>query len=229
MQDERDQLDRALDSALATYADPGPESGLERRILGHIANEAAPAPRPRWLAWAITLAVAAGLLIFAVLAGPRLVHAPSSIPPRTRILQKPPALGGLAGNRALSEGSGKDGSKHKGRTESIARASHPSSDAKMHSRRAVLASKSTPLPKLDVFPTPQPLTRQEQAFALHAARMTLPKRRAIARFQQSVFALTLTSAPRLAVTSIPTLSVASVPTLSLPDTVLLGPPVAVEN
>jgi len=230
MQDERDQLDRVLDSALATYADPGPESGLERRILGHIANEAAPAPRPRWLAWAIALPVAAGLLIFAVLAGPRLVHAPSSIPPQTRILQKPPALGGLAGNRALqSEGSDKDASGAKGRIESIAPANQSSPDAEMQPRRAVLETKSAPLPKLDVFPTPQPLTRQEQAFALHAARMTLPKRRAIARFQQSVFALTLTSAPRLAVTSIPTLSVASVPTLSLPDTVLLGPPVAVEN
>ena len=171
MQDERDQLDRVLDSALATYADPGPESGLERRILGHIANEAAPAPRRRWLAWAIALPAAAGLLLFAVLAGPRLDHAPSSMPPQTRILQKPPALGGLAGNRALSEGSGKDGSKRKGRTESIARASHPSSDAKMHSRRAVLASKSTPLPKLDVFPTPQPLSPEERAlveFAAHA-------------------------------------------------------------
>src|SRR6185312_1147206 len=114
LQDNRDQLDRVLDSALATYADPGPDSGLEQRILGRIANEATPAPRRRWLAWSIALPVAAGLLIFAVLAGPRLVHAPSSIPPRTSILQKPSAhgFGGLAENRARS-----DGSKRKGLTD----------------------------------------------------------------------------------------------------------------
>ena len=30
---EKDDLDRLLDSALSTYADPGPESGLEERVL----------------------------------------------------------------------------------------------------------------------------------------------------------------------------------------------------
>jgi len=32
------------------------------------------------------------------------------------------------------------------------------------------AANATPLPKLDVFPTPQPLTRQEQALAVFAIR-----------------------------------------------------------
>lgn len=159
MQDEHGQLDRVLDSALATYADPGPASGLERRILSRIANEASPAPRRRWLAWAIALPVAVGLLLFAVLAGSRLVHAPSSIPPQTRIL----AL--------QSEGSDMDASGAKGRIESVAPANQSSPDTKMQPPHAVLETKSAPLPKLDVFPTPQPLSPEERAlveFAAHA-------------------------------------------------------------
>ena len=45
-----DELDILLDSALTTYADPGPDSGLDQRILTRISTEAAPAPRrPRLL------------------------------------------------------------------------------------------------------------------------------------------------------------------------------------
>ncbi len=57
---EKDELDSLLDAALVTYADPGPDSGLEQRILARISAEnfaaSAPAPRRRWLPWGIALA-----------------------------------------------------------------------------------------------------------------------------------------------------------------------------
>lgn len=40
--------------ALGSYADPGPEAELERRVLARIAAEASPRRR-RWLPWAIAL------------------------------------------------------------------------------------------------------------------------------------------------------------------------------
>lgn len=213
LQDNRDQLDRVLDSALATYADPGPDSGLERRILSRIANEATPAPRRRWLAWAIALPVAAGLLMFMIVS-----HSWTNQPattPETNASRQSARPSIETANRPVA---------------------HPvpirRSKASLRIPRPVrktLAADSTRPPKLDVFPTPQPLTRQEQAFALYAARMADPQRQAIAKTQQSEFEPSLTSVPRLSITSISTLSVASIPTLSLPDTVLLGPPVAVEN
>ena len=44
---EKDDLDLLIDSALATYADPGPDSGLEDRVLVTLAAVRTETPRER--------------------------------------------------------------------------------------------------------------------------------------------------------------------------------------
>lgn len=157
MPDNRDQLDRLLDSALATYSDPGPDSGLERRILDRMAADTAAAPRRRWLAWAIALPAAASLLLFIVLAGTRILHRPASAPPQAHTTAQPPAPSSEAANSLRARPAPIN------RAETELRKPSP--------RRAHLEARPAPLPKLEIFPTPQPLSPQEQAlveFATHA-------------------------------------------------------------
>jgi hypothetical protein len=63
---EKDELDLLLDSALSTYADPGPHSGLEERVVAALRGEGgrrvASAPR-RWV-WAVGIPIAASLLLW---------------------------------------------------------------------------------------------------------------------------------------------------------------------
>ncbi len=157
MHDSRDELDRLVDSALANYADPGPESGLESRILSRIAVEKVPASRRRWLSWAIAVPATAALLVFILLWHPGTKNSPS-VPQQSNMPHQP--------------------------THSIEAANQPSSKPalilrghaplrKPRSRHKALAAHSAPLPKLDVFPTPEPLSAQEQAlvnFAAHASK-----------------------------------------------------------
>jgi hypothetical protein len=155
MQDERDQLDRVLDSALATYADPGPDSGLERRILSRIANEAAPAPRRRWLAWAIALPVAAGLLLF------MLVSHPWSNQPLTT----PEANASRQPVQPSIEAARRPAAR-----PAPARRSKASLRKPQLPRKTLAADSSRP-PKLDIFPSIQPLSSDEQSlvnFGVHA-------------------------------------------------------------
>lgn len=157
MPDNRDELDRLLDSVLATYADPGPDSGLASRILSRLAAEAGPAPRRRWLPWVIALPAAAVLLLFILLSGPETNHR-AVAPKQARVSQQPPAAPQAANRPAPS-------------AAPIRRAGTPL--GKPRPRRAALAAHWAPLPKLDFFPTPQPLSPEEQAlveFAAHASK-----------------------------------------------------------
>jgi hypothetical protein len=58
--------------------------------------------------------------------------------------------------------------------------------AVQQSHSSAQAAKSAPLPKLDVFPTPQPLTPQEQALAVFAIHGPEPERKALAKAQQQI-------------------------------------------
>lgn len=203
MPDNRDQLDRLLDSALATYADPGPDSDFEGRILSRMANERIPAPRRRWLKWAVALPVAAALVLFLSLSGVwRVQMTPSS--PQARNLRQPSAStpGEVAEKERAESGMSRqrpavakarhtlDGAN--GPTEVVpcykplpssceTTSSQPQRPAPMRRsdallrkpnlHRVELAARSAPLPKLEIYPTPQPLSSQEEAlvnFAAHA-------------------------------------------------------------
>jgi len=166
---EHDDLDLVLRSALNTYADPGPESGLERRVLARISAEASQVPRRRWLPWAIALPIAAGLLLLLVLFDSRQTHRPpeaASAPGQPLIIRSLPEP-----SKTLT-------------TAPVLRSQALS--AKPDLRWEEIAAKPAPLPKLDVFPTPQLLTAEELALAAFAASAPAPERQSLIEAQAKV-------------------------------------------
>lgn len=168
MPNSRDELDRLLDSALVTYADPGPDAGLENRILSRIAAEASPSPRRRWLAWAIAVPVLAALLFFAVVSGTRKSHAPAPAPPQAHVTLSPSIPASQVSSSPLA------------RPAPLRRVKNSSREQ----RRAKLTARSAPLPKLEMYPTPRPLSPQEEALVNFAARATTSEREALITAQR---------------------------------------------
>jgi hypothetical protein len=166
---EKDQLDLLIDSALATYANP--PSGLEQRVLNALAAErrASPAksmlvafPIRRWMPWATGLAAACVVLVL-------FVHHYGSHP----------------GTQARNESSPQP-------QQPIARpgiaATRPPHVAfagtkKWRATHLTPVAQAAAVPKLDVFPTPQPLTPEEQALYVYAGRSPKPVLEALARAQ----------------------------------------------
>jgi hypothetical protein len=192
---EKDELDLLLDSALSTYADPGPHYGLEDRILAEVAAARMASDRPatgaksrsRWLAWAIGIPVAACLLWW-ITAG-KIKYTPSARPEQaytSNHTQTPLAAGAIAAPGPTTarkiRPSGANVSVNC--AASSARLTPPQlgrpvagdpgkscPGATPKPSVATDAHRTAPLPKLDVFPTPQPLTAEEEtllAFAQQA-------------------------------------------------------------
>jgi len=148
-QDQPGELDRMLDATLAKYAAVEPPAGLEERVLAHLRAEPLRRPRREWLKWALAGA-AAVIAVVAVLAWrPTRVphplianHAPAAIP-------QPATQEAKAAPHALDE---------------VAAAKHASM-RKPVARRSPLSTAVAAYPKLDQFPSPQPLTAEEIALA----------------------------------------------------------------
>jgi hypothetical protein len=152
------ELDRLIDTALSTYAEP--RAGIEARVLAHLSAQPA---RSRWLPWAIALPIAACLVLLLMIY-PRhnrtepVRQAQHNAAPQTQ--PAPP--------------------------NSIAQAAqlpaHPPQPRVIVARAARTAPAQAP-PKLDVFPTPHPLSSQEQALIRYVANISEPDRRAMATTQ----------------------------------------------
>ncbi len=168
---EKDDLDLLIDSALATYADPGPGSGLEDRLLATLSTVRTATPRvhtrwrSHWLPWAVAIPIAAGLL-FLWLAPRRDKPLPASDPRQARSAA-PRAIAPRA--NSSSEVRPQVPRRHVVRS---AQATSPVQNAQ-----------AAPLPKLDVFPTPQPLTADERALVLVVTQTPLPAREALVEAQ----------------------------------------------
>ncbi len=168
---EKDDLDLLIDSALATYADPGPDSGLEDRVLATLsAVRTEPptviTPRPRhWLPWTIAIPLAAGLILF-WLSISRNKPLPTSEPQQARQSVPAPIVPQLTSStevrRAVPH-------RH------AVRVTQPASPLQ--------TAQAAPLPKLDVFPTPQPLTAEERALVVVVNQSPLPAREALVEAQ----------------------------------------------
>lgn len=161
---ERDELDLLIDSALADYAEPRP--GLERRMLARISTKPMPFFRYRWvLAIAAPVVVCVLLFAYLVLRTPHsqpgnLAYTPAE-PPPARVEAMPvhnPAPKSLT-------------------TTHIRRVSHKADR---------VLQNTVPRPKLDVFPTPQPLSTGEQALIRFVAQATEADRKALVEAQQRV-------------------------------------------
>jgi hypothetical protein len=166
---DKDDLNLLIDSALQTYAEPGDEAGVVRRVLGRVAEarvsgQSTPRPSWRWMKWAIALPAAACVLLL-VIRAPNPPHTPAS-----RAKQSHPAQ-----QRALI--TPHTGSQPASRSESLQRSNALAMNVQLRSVTAAA------LPKLDVFPTPHPLTPAEQALAAMARQTPTPELQALAGTQ----------------------------------------------
>jgi hypothetical protein len=147
---EIDDLGRELDAALAKYAAAEPRAGLEERILENLRAEQTHVPDRTWWHWAIAGALAAVIIVGVALAWRSARPSPPTIANRPQPSTQESQKSGT--QVAAHEG----GATHPRRHDPIRRpTAHPPSTT------AVGANS----PKLDQFPSPQPLSEQEKILA----------------------------------------------------------------
>lgn len=145
---QQDELDRVLDAVLAKYAAVEPRPGLDDRVLAHLRVAPPPPNQPAWLQWGLAAAVAA-IAVIAVFTW-RFSQAP-----HPRIAERPK----VAIQWPLSHAT--TSAPHAG--GEVATAKH-ASRRKLAARHAPASTAVAP-PKLDQFPSPQPLSTEEIALA----------------------------------------------------------------
>lgn len=161
---ERDDLDLLIESALADYAEP--RAGLEQRMLARISGKVENSSPRRWLF--VASAPAAAVLI---LLGYLMVRTPHSQPGQ---MADHPAIPSVAPVIPPAT------SRPTGKSATIRRVRHKESAADRASNNQVLR------PKLDVFPTPQPLNAEEQAMSKFVAQSSDADRKALVEAQQRI-------------------------------------------
>lgn len=148
-----DALDRGLDAALAKYAFVEPRPGLEDRILANVRANTVLTAHYTWWHWGLAAALAATLLALAIsLRSPR-PH-PSDAD-RTAPVQPSPLT---IEARKLNPDAGLIQPQN---------LIHIAKTSMMPIRRKPRVPKT---PKLDQFPSPHPLSEQEQMLALYVAQ-----------------------------------------------------------
>ncbi len=144
-----DELDRVLDAALAKYAAVEPRTGLEERVLANL-RSAAPLANGAWWRWSLATALAAVLLIVITLAW------------RSRAPSHPE----IANHPTSTEHSGAGSEKN------VAHHANATPRPRLTHRTHALGSATVvaAVPKLDQFPSPHPLSEQEQILAAYVAQ-----------------------------------------------------------
>jgi hypothetical protein len=151
-----DVLDREIDAALAKFTTANPRTGLEERILANLRIEQKRAAERSWWRWPAVAALAAVIAV-AVFVAWR-----SQKPAQKIAMQHSPAVtraGEHPGTQVATNGGGRSillpgaGSRGKPRTRAVRRPT------------TVVAS----APKLDQFPSPQPLSQQETMLTQYVA------------------------------------------------------------
>ncbi len=160
--DPDNSLDTRIDAAIRTYAEPAqvPEARIVALKLLEQAREVE--PRRQWPLWRWAIPAAVCLIAMAIAAvwifrTPRIPDAARTpAPPRIVTQTETPAP--------------------------LIRRARLSAAKRPH---RVLAAKSRPLPKLDVFPTPTPLSPQEKALVAFAEHAPPAVQRAVLQEQQN--------------------------------------------
>jgi hypothetical protein len=148
---DRDELDILLDAALASYANPEPSPNLTARILAGT-REIDRQPLIRWLVWAVP--ALAALLLVVLLIEHHVLSSHTGSPPTARLSAAPDVVHSSPHAPVFST---------PGPTTGTNRAAMGSSSSQPVKPTGVQISKPEPLPRLDVFPTPTPLSPEEQA------------------------------------------------------------------
>jgi hypothetical protein len=152
-----DALDRELDIALAKYAAVEPRMGLEERVLANLRAEQEQLTRHSWWGWIVvgTLAVAV-IVVAAMLSWKPANNAGKHHPP----IEAPRADGTQVANNSELKEAGP-------------RIRKPGKRPSVHLRRTEKAAE----PKLEVFPSPLPLSEQEKMLASYV--LEYPKEAAL--------------------------------------------------
>jgi len=167
------ELDRVLDAALAKYAAVEPRAGLEERVLANLRAQPSHSRIHNWWHWSALAAVAAVIVIAVALAW-------RSGRPAHPVTAGPPSIATPAPNEP---GRQFVGNSAENRTQPQGHA--PVQTARPHRPApAVVASAE---PKLDQFPSPQPLSEEELALARYA--QSFPKEATLIAQAQQEFEL----------------------------------------
>jgi hypothetical protein len=159
---ERNELDVLLDDALHTYGEA--DRGLSERVLRRVVHSVV-RRRRHMLAWAIALPLAACVVLALLL--PRFVsHTPLTI---ARLPVEPPAP--PAPPQTVPK---------------IELPTAPLEHVRASAPRAARAEAAFARPKLDVFPTPRPLSPQERAFVDFASAAPARDRNAYLEAQKDL-------------------------------------------
>jgi len=150
-----EQVDRELDAALAKYAAVVPRAGLEERVLANLRAQPAGAPGHGWWRWSLAAALAV-LLVAALVVG---WSSGKSSPP-------------LIVNHLSTLAPGAKDPRTKVATNGRAKQIRPPVQSKQGTtnRSPQPTAVATVNPKLDQFPSPQPLSEQEQILATYVAQ-----------------------------------------------------------
>ncbi len=152
---KQDELDRILDAALAKYAAVEPRQGLDQRVLANLHAERARVANRAWWRWSVA-ALAAAIVIVAITFAWRSGERPhplvaDHLPIRTPRMEQP-------GPRAAAK-TGANNVHPQASSLAIRQATH----------RAGHKVVEPAGPKLDQFPSAQPLNAQERALARYVS------------------------------------------------------------
>lgn len=166
-----DDLDHTLDAALAKYAAVEPRVGLEDRVLARLHSEPSRSSRRIWFQWG--LAGAAAAILFVGLLAWRSTRVAHPV-----IANHPPA--------AIQQQSIPGTNPAPRVKDDVATAKHAPSP-KPAARRAPASTAVAASPKLDQFPSPQPLSTEEIALARYVKNF--PKEARLVAQAQEDFAV----------------------------------------
>jgi hypothetical protein len=151
-QTANDALDRTLDAELGKYSAVEPRAGLERRVLAQLRSAEEKVPRARWRLTAI--GALAALIVIAAVFGwessrpTKMGQTRLSVP----VEVVPPSKTQVAGNVDV-------------RATIATRPRHKATQHQVYQPIAVAGE-----PKLDQFPSPEPLTEEELALVRYVRR-----------------------------------------------------------
>jgi len=166
------ELDELIRSSTATYGKPASNSELAQRILLKLAAEPRRAVSRGWLTWAAAVPIAACLIAALVLFGLKSLHTPAHLLDQARAA--------VPMDRTIAPADSVPVAPYRLQREKRNR--RPRNDVRRQLAPAMASAQ--PLPKLDVFPTPQPLNSEEEALVAFALRAPMPERNALLEAQR---------------------------------------------
>ena len=158
---KQDELDHALDAALAKYAAVEPRAGLEDRILANLRTERLRVPDRAWWRWGVAGALAAVVVLALGLAW-------RSTRPSQPVVKLRPTPTLQSAQKPAPQPASNAGGKPTRRNQPGPHRLVAAQGTTVHrARPEVIASAD---PKLDQFPSPRPLSEQEKILLDYVGR-----------------------------------------------------------